>query len=370
MALKRTQEQFVSEMSRVNPDIKILGLYAGVGKRVKVQCRKCNRVWSANAGNLLHGAGCIDCSGYRNDRKSHEEFKSEVEQVAPNITILGTYKDTKHKVLCRCDSCGNEWNANPSTLRKGHGCPLCARKNLPGRSPISHNEFLSRIHAKNPSIVLKSSYVTAHDEVSCSCEVCGYEWTAIASALEKNCFCPKCRKKELKEKRAARFFDIAAERFPTIEVRGEYVDSNTPISCRCRICNHHWDKPPVTLLRSSGCPVCRKQEIVQALSKSHEAFVKELKNVNRKLRCWVDTLIAIRNLSFVVGFVAMIGLLFLSRCLMGVAALNAQYLEPRIWSSFFFMHLNISSARERLYHATKRQSGRSLISSFPIISLP
>ncbi len=280
MALKRTQDQFVAEMKEVNPSIKILGLYKGVQKHVKVQCSKCNRIWSANAGNLLHGAGCIDCSGYRNSKKSHEEFEAEIKGVLPDVTLLGMYQDTKHKILCRCEICNNEWDANPSTLRKGHGCPLCARKKMRGRTPIRHEEFSNRIHVINPNIELLSEYITAHDGISCRCGVCGHEWTSIASALEKNCHCSLCRKRDMKKKRAERFFHMAAEKFPTLEIHGEYIDSATPMDCYCRVCNSNWKKAPVDLLRSSGCPGCRKEKIAQMLSKSHDDFIKELNQVN------------------------------------------------------------------------------------------
>lgn len=280
MAQKRSHEQFVAEMQDVNPEIRILGRYKGVHEHVKVQCRNCKRIWSANAGNLLHGAGCIDCSGYRNTKKTHEEFEAEIKEVLPQITLLGVYQDTKHKILCRCETCANEWMANPSTLRKGHGCPLCARKNLPGRLPISHEEFSSRIFAKCPSIKLTSKYTAAHNEISCHCKICGHDWKAIASALEKNCFCPACRKEDLKKKRAERFFKLVSEKFPTIEVHGEYKDSTTPMNCHCRKCGYEWNKPPVGLLRSSGCPACRKREITRMLTKTHEDYVGELQQIN------------------------------------------------------------------------------------------
>lgn len=78
----------------------------------------------------------------------------------------------------------------------------------------------------------------------------------------------------------SRFFNLLTEKFPTIEVHGEYIDSTTPMSCRCRICGYEWNKSPVDLLRSSGCPACRKKEITQMLTKTHEGFAKELQQIN------------------------------------------------------------------------------------------
>ena len=52
---RRTPEQFVKEMSVINPDIIVLGKYTKAGERVDVQCKQCGKKWSPVASSLLAG---------------------------------------------------------------------------------------------------------------------------------------------------------------------------------------------------------------------------------------------------------------------------------------------------------------------------
>lgn len=38
---------------------------------------------------------------------------------------------------------------------------------------------------------------------------------------------------------------------------GEFVNSKTPIKCKCNTCGHIWNKAPYELItRGTGCPNC------------------------------------------------------------------------------------------------------------------
>lgn len=62
-------------------------------------------------------------------KKTHEEFVKELNKVyGDRVYIpLGEYKGANTKILVR-HNCGNEWNTIPSSLLKGHGCPVCSGK--------------------------------------------------------------------------------------------------------------------------------------------------------------------------------------------------------------------------------------------------
>ena len=60
--------------------------------------------------------------------KSNDQFIEELKKINPTIKILGEYKNNKTKILARCTMCGYEWNVVPASLINGHGCPVCARK--------------------------------------------------------------------------------------------------------------------------------------------------------------------------------------------------------------------------------------------------
>ena len=58
-------------------------------------------------------------------RKTNEEFISEMKNINPNIEILSEYINNKTKVKCRCLICGYIWFAEPRKLLEGRGCPKC-----------------------------------------------------------------------------------------------------------------------------------------------------------------------------------------------------------------------------------------------------
>ena len=43
---------------------------------------------------------------------------------------------------------------------------------------------------------------------------------------------------------------------PNIEVIGEYINTNTPLACKCKIDGHEWSPRPKHLLSKHGCPIC------------------------------------------------------------------------------------------------------------------
>ena len=139
----RSNEQFIEELSIVNPDIIPTSKYTLITDRINVQCRKCGYEWNPLAYSLLSGKGCPHCSALSGAKKrtntlatkTTDQFKDELRLINPTIKILGTYKNNKTKILAKCLKCGHEWNVVPASLLNGHGCPICfrTRKNKMGR---------------------------------------------------------------------------------------------------------------------------------------------------------------------------------------------------------------------------------------------
>ena len=57
--------------------------------------------------------------------KGMEAFKDELKLIDNTIEVSGEYKNGKEKVNCKCKICGREWEAAPSNLLAGKGCPKC-----------------------------------------------------------------------------------------------------------------------------------------------------------------------------------------------------------------------------------------------------
>jgi len=63
------------------------------------------------------------------NRNPEDNFISKLSKLNKDIRIIGDYQDTKTPVKCKCLICGNTWIATPSNLTNAHnhgtGCPRC-----------------------------------------------------------------------------------------------------------------------------------------------------------------------------------------------------------------------------------------------------
>lgn len=72
----------------------------------------------------------IKSMAYNSSRKTTtSEFIRRLNEVNPNIEVLGDYSGALNHILCKCKICGHEWDtATPAKLLSGRKCPICAIK--------------------------------------------------------------------------------------------------------------------------------------------------------------------------------------------------------------------------------------------------
>lgn len=132
VATKTTQE-FIDELSNINPYIEVIGEYKGNKCGITCKCKIDGHIWNPSPNSLLVGRGCPKCAGKL--KHTHEEFVELVNNINPNITIIGTYVDTSTKIECKCNIDGHIWSPVASSLLIGRGCPIC--KSSKGERRIS-----------------------------------------------------------------------------------------------------------------------------------------------------------------------------------------------------------------------------------------
>ncbi len=124
-SLKLTHEEQVAVIAKVNPDIEVLGEITGNQKKVLCRCKVCDHKWSVQPNSIKSGCGCPKCAGVA--KLSHEEQIAAIAKVNPDVEVLGEIVNNTTKVLCRCKACGNKWMVVPKHLKRGCGCPKCAK---------------------------------------------------------------------------------------------------------------------------------------------------------------------------------------------------------------------------------------------------
>jgi hypothetical protein len=192
----KTHDKFIEQMKAVNSDIIITGKYISDNNKIECKCSKCGYEFSSLPSNLLQGHGCRKCANVASSmrqRKSHEEFVSSVNSILPNIKVIGTYTRSQDTVRCKCLLDGYEWDAWPNHLIKGHGCPVCAgRQVFAGYNDIATlrpdlvKYFINKDEAKKFTV-----YSNQYTDLMCP--YCGHTKNMLIKHLSKTGFaCPIC----------------------------------------------------------------------------------------------------------------------------------------------------------------------------------
>lgn len=126
MPKKRTHAEFVELLSGISPDISVIGIYVNSTTKIEVTNNICKHSWLSKPMSLLNGTNCPICNG--SQKKTQEQFENELSKVNSNIKIIGHYDGLNKKVSCKCLKDNYKWEVLPSNLLRGHGCPVCNGK--------------------------------------------------------------------------------------------------------------------------------------------------------------------------------------------------------------------------------------------------
>lgn len=257
--LRKSNEQFVSELKNINPDIKPIGKYKGALKKIEIQCLKCGHIWFPKASYLLQGSGCPECHR-KAMTKSHEDFVAQVKSLNPNIKILSPYVNYNTDVHVKCDKCGNEWVTKAGGLSSGNGCPKCATTS----TRLTHEEFIKRMRDINKDIEILGEYATERTKIECHCKKCGMYWMAKPNTLLRGSGCRNCAN-IAKRKPHDEFVREIEILHPDLEILSEYTTNLAEITCRCKKCGRVFNTTPKKLKEGYGCILCNKSRGEKAI---------------------------------------------------------------------------------------------------------
>ena len=260
MAKKKTHEEFVEQLQIINPQIKILGLYKNARTPILCECQKCGYQWPGIPNNLLRKEGCGRCAGHI--KKTTEEFIEEVRRVNPFVKVLGEYTNNKTPIACECVRCGHQWNPWPSSLLRGHGCDECAKKSASKSRRKSNDAFIKELSIKNPGVKPMENYKGSSVPIRCVCICGNENWYVSPRNLLRGSLCKKCAIKNssvAQQKTHEKFVAECAEKNPSIEILGVYSGADRHIEVKCKRCGNIWSPFASAVLKGAGCPKCKKQ---------------------------------------------------------------------------------------------------------------
>lgn len=182
----KSNEQFIREVYERNEyvrrgDIEILSKYVGVDTKIKCRCTKHDWIYWVAPSSLLNNIGCRKCGRERttaSQKKSHEQFVTEVYELDPDFTVIGTYVTSWTLIDFMCPI-GHIFPMKPIDFLNGRRCPYCSNR----RVLVGYND----IATTRPDIF---SLLTNKED--------GYKYVA-GSKHKTNFTCPLCGKIQKKE---------------------------------------------------------------------------------------------------------------------------------------------------------------------------
>ena len=200
MPKRKTHEQFSNELHLINPNIELLGTYVTNRTKILCRCKIDGYEWYARPDNLLSGKGCSICANKSYIPKSHKQFIKELNDINPDIEVIGEYINSYTKIKCQCKIDKNIWYSTPNNLLSGHKCPICSNKHRSVLYSKSHEQFVKELIQINPDIEILGEYSGGHNKIQCRCKKDGHMWYAEPHHLLYGQSCPKCKSSKGEQK--------------------------------------------------------------------------------------------------------------------------------------------------------------------------
>jgi len=272
----KTLDKFKAEMKVAHPNIDVIGDYVTARIKIKCKCKTCGNEWEAVPDSLLRGCGCPKCAierGASAIRKTHEQFKKELQAVNKDIEIIGNYVNASTPIKCKCKIDCYEWSTSPGHLLIGTGCPKCNKAQR-----RTQEEFVRDVFSLyGDEYTVLSEFKNMKTDVLMRHNKCGSEYFANPNKVLQGRKCYVCF--PIPQKTTARFAKELSAVNKNIRVIGEYYQYHSKIQVECKLCGRKWETSPATLMGGAQCPSCSassgEREVLKILGELELSNVPE-----------------------------------------------------------------------------------------------
>lgn len=203
-------EKYINDIkNKFGDKIEILGKYINNRTPILTKCHEHDITWEAKPTDLLKSHGCRQCTT-KAIRRSHEEYVEIMNELHPDIEVLGKYEGSLVKVDLSCKVCNHKWSTMPnSSIGKKRGCPKCAIRSL----DRTHEEYVALMKEIHPTIEVLGEYVNTTVKVELKCKVCNHTWSAAPanSITGSKTGCPACKESHLEKETRRILIDYGYE---------------------------------------------------------------------------------------------------------------------------------------------------------------
>ena len=192
-------------------------------------------------------------------QKTHEEYVKELAVKNPNVEVIGEYAGGKTKIQHKCKLHNIIWEVMPETVLDGCGCNICKKEKLRNCKARTQEQYNYELSIVNPNTIVIGDYINNNTSILHKCKIHNTEFYMSPDRALAGQVCHRCMVNNIrlrKSKYQQEYCDKLKQVNSYIDVIGTYMGKNIKIQHKCKICNHIWDAKPDNLLRGKGCPVC------------------------------------------------------------------------------------------------------------------
>lgn len=299
---KTSHSDFIEKLSKIRPEVEVLGQYDGAYKPIKCRCKICNHIWMAVPHNMLTRSGCPNCSHSATSfieqfiLFSFQKILGKDNVVTRNKKAIGKELDIYIPSMKVAIEPGG-WVFHKKRLKKD----LEKRKSCEQNGirlitiyyacddvfELSEDllVYKSNFQTENEFKDLKELVLLLLNKLDIQCSFVDEDWLQIKNEAYLN------SRKTTTEEFISRLNMIN----PNITVLGEYKSSSERVKCKCKICGHIWNPQANCLLQGRGCPKCKNILNGNRLRYTQEEFLAKIKNSNiLPLEDYIDSKTKIR----------------------------------------------------------------------------
>jgi predicted Zn-ribbon and HTH transcriptional regulator len=257
-----TQEEWTRRYDAAGLDL--LGQVVDNRTRVLARCRSCGSEWESIPGSVHAGRGCERCGRARAGKQRRVgQAQRDAEAAAVGLRWLSPVDGAHVKTPCRCEDCGYEWEAWPSAVKRGSGCPRCAG------NVATQADRIRQAAAVDATWL--GDVGPSHQPHPIRCNSCGHEWRATPGNIAGGTRCPACamERRRAKLRRTQEDWDEIAAAV-NLEWLEDVTNAQTPTAARCLGCGHEWKAWPVNAWAGRGCTRCGQERGAAKQRRSQE----------------------------------------------------------------------------------------------------
>lgn len=273
---RHTTAKFVNDVFElVRDEYKVLGKYVNNHTDILIKHNVCNYEYLVRPSNFKSGKRCPKCQ--KRLRRTPQVYREDIDALyGDEYIVLGDFRNNRTVVRTRHSKCGYEWDAIPSNMLRGSGCPQCAGILLKTREEFVKE--VSDLVGNEYSVI--GEYVNSKTKILMKHNECGSEFMAYPNKFvgSEQIRCYECSIKNRAEKRTKTTEEFKKELFDRFgekySVLGEYSGYKEGILVRHNPCGKEYVKSPAAIMRRN-CKIC--SDLAQM--KTSEEFIQEVHNL-------------------------------------------------------------------------------------------